>query len=163
MIRFTTNLCSMKKIIIVTLFTAVTAFGFSQSTYKQAMGIKLPGGYSITYKKFLTQNNNIEAQATVWNKGFRVSGLYEFNFYNLNVDGLAWFAGPGVHVGFWKNAYQKDYNSKADLGIDGILGLDYKFANIPINVSVDWQPSVTLAGSAGFTPAYGGVAVRYTF
>ncbi|MEP7320189.1 MAG: hypothetical protein ABI921_15640 [Panacibacter sp.] len=153
----------MKKIITVTLFISITAIGLAQSSYKQAIGIKLPGGYSVTYKKFLTSTNNIEAQATAWNKGFRISGLYEFNFYNLNAEGLAWFVGPGAHIGFWKNQYKADYNSNADIGIDGILGLDYKFSNIPINVSVDWQPSITLAGSTGFTPAYGGVAVRYTF
>jgi hypothetical protein len=134
------------------------------SAYKQAIGIKFPGGLSLTYKKFVTDTHSIEGQLTSWNKGFRMAGLYEFNFYTFNdVEGLAWFVGPGVHVGFWKDQYSKDYNSYADLGIDGIIGLDYKFKNIPINVSADWEPAVTLVGSAGFTPAYGGLAVRYTF
>ena len=153
----------MKKIIIATLFIVCSKMVFAQAPYNQAIGLKVPGGFSITYKKFLTATNNIEAQATLWHKGFRVSGLYEFNFYNLNVDGLAWFVGPGAHIGFWKTEFKNDYNSNADLGIDGILGLDYKFTNAPINVSLDWQPSITLAGSAGFSPAYGGLAVRYTF
>jgi hypothetical protein len=78
-----------------------------------------------------------------------MSGLYEFNFYSFNnVEGLAWFVGPGVHLGFWKDQYQKDYNSKADFGIDGIIGLDYKFRGVPINVSLDWEPSITLVGTA---------------
>ena len=156
----------MKKILIVTLLISCTKLSFAQtnSMYHQAIGIKVPGGFSVTYKKFLTQTHNIEAQATIWNKGFRLSGLYEFNFYSFDkVEGLAWFVGPGAHIGFWKQTYQKDYNSKADFGIDGIIGLDYKFKDVPVNVSLDWQPSVTLVGSAGFTPAYGGIAVRYTF
>ncbi len=154
----------MKKIVISFLFVVLVICVQAQSTYKQAAGVKFPGGLSFTYKKFITEENNIEAQFTTWNKGLRVSGLYEFNFYSFNtVPGLAWFTGPGVHIGFWKDEFQKDYNSKADVGIDGIIGFDYKFDKIPLNMSVDWQPSITLAGTTGFTPAYGGVAVRYTF
>ncbi len=134
------------------------------STYKQAIGVKFPGGFSVTYKKFVTDTHSIEGQATVWNKGFRVSGLYEFNYFSFNnVEGLAWFVGPGAHIGFWKDEYSKDYNSKVDVGIDGIIGLDYKFKGIPINASVDWQPAFTLVGTAGFSPVYGGIAVRYVF
>jgi len=134
------------------------------TSYKQALGLKFPLGFSVTYKKFVTNNNNIEGQLTYWKKGFRIAGLYEFNFFTFpSVPNLSWFVGPGAHVGFWKDQYQKTYNSKADLGIDGIIGLDYKFENIPINVSVDWQPAVTLVGTAGVTPSFGGLAIRYTF
>lgn len=158
-----------------TLLAATIAFLFVQAhtqsveieqgtSYKQAIGLKFPLGFSVTYKNFVTNTHSVEAQLTSWNKGFRVAGLYEFNFFSFpSVPSLAWFVGPGVHAGFWKEQYSKTYNSKADLGIDGILGLDYKFDKIPINVSLDWQPAVTLVGSAGFTPAYGGLAVRYTF
>lgn len=136
--------------------------GPAGTEYNQAIGIKFPGGLSLTYKKFVTDTRNIELQLTSWNQGFRVSGLYEFNYYTFNsVEGLAWFVGPGVHIGLWKEQYSKDYNSYADLGIDGIIGLDYKFKNIPINASIDWEPAVTLVGTAGFTPAYGGLAIRY--
>lgn len=136
----------------------------AQLTYNRAVGIKAGGGISVTYKKFVSANNKLEAQTTLWNKGFRVSGLYEFHFYHFSqVEGLAIFAGPGAHIGFWKSQYQKDYNSKAEFGIDGIIGLDYKFNKLPINASFDWQPAVTVVGEAGFSPSFGGIAVRYTF
>jgi len=154
----------MRTLFILMIIITCSGVLHAQSTYNRAIGIKAGGGISATYKKFISETNNLEAQVTVWNKGYRVSGLYEFNFYSFKtVPGLAWFVGPGVHLGFWKDNYQKDYSSRADLGIDGIIGLDYKFDKIPINVSVDWQPSVTLVGTAAFTPSYGGVAVRYTF
>lgn len=154
----------MKKTTIITLLVFITSASFAQSSYRRALGVKFPGGFSVTYKTFVTNTNDIEAQVTVWNKGFRTSGLYEFNFYSFtSAPNLSWFVGPGAHVGFWKTQYQKNYNSSVDLGIDGIIGLDYKFEKAPINVSIDWQPSITLAGNTGFTPAYGGFAVRYTF
>src|SRR5581483_4294134 len=94
--------CKMKKLFAVALFILCVKFSFAQtdqsSTYHQALGIKFPVGFSVTYKKFVTQSNNLEGQVTTGNKGFRVSGLYEFNFYSFNnVEGLAWFVGPGVH------------------------------------------------------------------
>jgi hypothetical protein len=157
----------MKKftwVFMVLLFSARLNAQLNGPAYSQAIGIKFPGGLSLTYKKFVTSTHSTEAQVTSWNKGFRVAGLYEFNFYSFNdVEGLAWFVGPGAHIGFWKNQDGKSYSSQAELGVDGIIGLDYKFKNIPINASVDWQPAVTLAGTAGFTPAYGGLAIRYTF
>jgi hypothetical protein len=154
----------MRKILVAALFIICSKVSFAQSVYNRAIGLKVPGGFSVTYKKFITPVNNIEAQATISNKGFRVSGLYEFNFYSFDdVAGLSWFAGPGAHIGFWKNSDEKNNSSKADIGVDGIIGLDYKFNDAPINISLDWQPSVTLVGSTGFTPVYGGIAVRYTF
>lgn len=136
----------------------------SGSSYKQALGIKFPLGISATYKKFVTNNNSFEAVATFWKKGFRAAAFYEFNFYSFeDVPNLSWFVGPGVHAGAWREEYSKIFDNKLDIGIDGIIGFDYKFDNVPINVSVDWQPAVTVVGSAGFTPSYGGIGVRYTF
>lgn len=149
-------------LLLATLFFTTTAH--AQAPYNRALGIKFPGGLSVTYKKFISDTHNLEAQFTAWHKGVRVAGLYEFNFYSFeNVPELSWFVGGGAHVGFWKSTYQKTYNSQADIGVDGIIGLDYKFKDLPINVSADWQPAVALIGNVGFTPVFGGLAVRYTF
>lgn len=150
--------------LLTTILFATTAY--AQAPYDRALGVKFPGGLSLTYKKFVADTRNLEAQFTAWHQGFRVAGLYEFNFYVFDkVPELSWFVGPGAHIGFWKpeDDTTKNYNSHADVGIDGIIGLDYKFKNAPINVSIDWQPTVTLIGNAGFTPVFGGIAVRYTF
>ncbi len=155
---------TMKRAISTASFLIIFFNLSAQAPYNRALGIKFPGGLSLTYKKFVSDQNNAEALLTIANKGFRLTGLYEFNFYSFQkIPNLSWFVGPGAHIGLWKAEFEKDYGSKTDLGVDGILGLDYKFNNIPLNVSVDWQPSVTLVGSAGFAPAYGGVGVRYTF
>lgn len=148
-------------LLIVTICTKAV---HAQAPYDHAIGLKFPGGVSVSYKTFIADTRNIEAEFTAWHQGFRVAGLYEFNFYSFpNVRELSWFVGPGAHIGFWKNQEDKNYSSQADIGIDGIIGLDYKFKNVPINVSVDWQPAITVIGDAGFTPVFGGIGVRYTF
>jgi hypothetical protein len=156
----------MKKYLaaFVLLFLVYSASAQESQTYNRAIGIKFPAGFAITYKQFVTDRNNVEGEAMFWSNGFRAVGLYEFNFDIEGVDGLRWYVGPGAHIGFWNHNYQqrKDISS-AGFGIDGVLGLDYKLADYPINVSVDWQPAVDLVGSSGFTPAYGGIGIRYTF
>lgn len=134
------------------------------TTYDRAIGIKFPGGFAISYKQFLKQNQNIEAEAMFINNGFRAVGLYEWNWDIQGIDGLRWYVGPGAHIGFWNNdGSKKSNNSSAGIGIDGVIGLDYKFSDLPINISLDWQPSVDVIGSTGTGLGYGGIGVRYTF
>jgi hypothetical protein len=122
--------------------------------YQAALGAKISGGVAVSYKKFVANTKAIEAQSMFFSQGIRIVGLYEFHFYNIpGVDGLAWYAGPGIHAGF--------YLKSADLGIDGVIGLDYKIKNIPINISLDWQPSYSILGGAGLLPQFGGLAIRY--
>jgi hypothetical protein len=153
----------MKKYLLISFLVITSHSLFAQSSYNQAIGLKFPGGFSVSYKKFVADTKNIEANATIWNQGLRVTGLYEFNFDLEGVEGLRWFVGPGAHIGVWNNKHKNEYNTNADLGIDGIIGLDYKFRDYPINLSLDWQPSITILGNTGFIPSLAGLGVRYTF
>jgi hypothetical protein len=44
-----------------------------------------------------------------------------------------------------------------------VLGLDYKFANIPLNLSLDWKPELNLVSDINFEPAAVGFTARFTF
>lgn len=160
------NNFSMKKFLsaVIMFFLVYSVSAQGGQTYNRAIGIKFPAGFAITYKQFVTDKNNVEGEAMFWSNGFRAVGLYEFNFDIPGIDGLRWYVGPGAHVGFWNHNYKEEKHvSSAGIGIDGVLGLDYKFADYPINISLDWQPAVDIVGSSGFTPAYGGIGIRYTF
>lgn len=150
---------------LFTFFCCMTAaISFSQTNYDRGIGLKFPGGLAVTYKDMLRNNKAWEAQAMFWDKGARFVALYEFHFYNLdNAGRIAWYVGPGAHIGFYKSKFQESYNSSADIGIDGVIGLDYKIKNVPINLSLDWQPSISVVGKSTASPALGGLAVRYTF
>ena len=153
----------MRRFLILLVALFCTTVLYAQTNYKRAIGVKVFTSISATYKQFLTEKNNVEAELTMWREGYRVSGLYELNFYSFkSVEGLAWFIGPGAHVGVSKDDASKDGNSLFNFGLDGIIGFDYKFNKIPVNVSIDWQPSVNLVGVSEF-PSLGGIAVRYTF
>jgi len=153
----------MKRILLAAsiLFTTVCHAQKTQTTlatggpeYQTALGAKISGGAAVSYKQFVANTKAIEAQSMFFTRGIRLVGLYEFHFYNIQgVDGLAWYVGPGIHAGF--------YRKSADLGIDGVIGIDYKIKDIPINLSLDWQPSYSIFGNAGLLPQFGGLAIRY--
>ncbi|WP_447641897.1 MULTISPECIES: hypothetical protein [Chitinophagaceae] len=154
----------MKNFFVVLMFLLSSHTVFGQSNYDQALGIRAIGGFTISYKNYFGNQNNMELQAAIWTHGTRFAGLYEFNHPVADINGLNFILGPGVHLGFWNGKY-KDQHSDAgtEFGIDGIIGLDYGFSKIPINISVDWQPSIILAGGSDFTPNLGGIGIRYTF
>lgn len=133
----------------------------SGQSYTTAVGVKFyPGAISV--KHFLNNDNKaIEGLGYFWSKGFRVTGLYEIHADINSVSGLKWYVGPGAHLG----SYGSKYGGGGSFGVDGVLGLDYKFDDVPINISLDWQPSFEFLSNGyenGFAGNFGGLAIRYT-
>ena len=164
----------MKKIItmasIFLLIAGMSAQAQNESSsYKTALGIKIWGdGGGISLKHFVSENRALEGIGYFWNRGARITGLYEFHFDFEGAPGLKWYVGPGAHIGFYNNSYyDKNYydgnGSGSYIGIDGVLGLDYKFTGAPINLSLDWQPSFEFGVNRGFINSWGGLGIRYTF
>jgi hypothetical protein len=154
----------MKKVIsIVTLFL-ITATSFAQdintsSSYKTAVGVKVYPG-AITVKHFLNDHAAVEGIGYFYN-GFKLTGLYELHGNINGLEGLKWYIGPGAHIGF-DNVNNDNSNNGIAVGIDGIIGLDYKITGAPINISFDWQPSFNFITDSYFK-GYGGLAFRFTF
>src|SRR3978361_1471563 len=68
--------------------------------YTNAIGVKLLDGGGITYKHFLDDKNAIEGIGFFWNRGTRITGLYEIHHTINGVAGLKWYIGTGSHDGF---------------------------------------------------------------
>lgn len=152
-----------KVLVLVVVLFSVTCLKAQE--YRTALGVKFwPGG--ITIKHFVRDNRAIEGIAYFWNHGFRFTGLYEIHGDINGAAGLKWYVGPGAHIGAYNHSWVRDGHVYADgdmsLGIDGVLGLDYKFSDVPINLSLDIQPSFELLSHTYFS-AWGGLAIRYTF
>jgi hypothetical protein len=143
--------------------STVKAQDFNKSsTYTTALGVKFYPG-AISLKHFVDNTVALEGIGSFWDYGFRVTGLYEFHYDIRDVQGLKWYIGPGVHVGFYNNL--DNHGGATSFGIDGVLGLDYKFTGAPINMSLDWQPSFEFGNNFnnGFAGNWGGLGIRYTF
>lgn len=148
-------------IIFASLFVFQTSFAQHNtgSSYKTALGVKVWDGGGITLKHFVAPNAALEGIGYFWNQGARITGLYEIYGPISGAAGLKWYIGPGAHIGF----YNTRYGGGSYAGIDGVLGLDYKFSGAPINMSLDWQPSFEFGTNRGFAGSWGGLGIRYTF
>jgi len=154
------------------LFTVLALFTISRSSaqsmgssYQTALGVKFwPGAISI--KHFVQDNAALEGLANFWDHGFRFTGLYEIHGDINGAPGLKWYVGPGAHVGWYNGGWvHNDYyynDGGFSLGIDGVLGLDYKINGAPIALSLDINPFLELAHHT-YVDVWGGLGVRFTF
>lgn len=138
---------------------SLSSQGQEKNSYNTAIGVKFyPTG--VTLKHFVKKESQaLDFIGYFWQKGTRITGLYEFHFDLGNSGNFKWYVGPGAHVGFYSDKY---FGGGTTIGIDGVLGLDYKFKKAPINLSLDWQPSIEFGDFEGFSAGWGGLAVRYT-
>lgn len=151
------------------MLTSSTA---SAQEYKTAVGARLGYPLSASLKYFLNDNGHaLEGYVGTrgWGYGRFVNVSVAYQIHNRldieGLEGLYWYYGGGAAVFFWNydNAFvfDDDYSSTA-FGIQGYLGLDYAFDDVPINLSVDWVPTFSLNGySRGFGGGYGSLSVRY--
>lgn len=152
-------------LLLMTITLSVSAQQNLGPDYRTALGVKVYPG-AITVKHFLKETAAVEGLGYLSSDGFRVTGLYEIHQPLGNVPGLKWYVGGGAHLGVWSNAWRDKYPDRPDglaIGVDGILGLDYKIQGAPLDLSFDWQPSFNLIGYNYFEGGWGGLAVRYTF
>lgn len=155
--------------------------GGGQSGYKTGIGLR--GGFEggITVKHFIKSGRAIEGiLSRGWGYGgMRITGLYEIHKPFPGAKGLDWFYGVGAHIGFYDEGY---YNFKCDkdgywykgnwypgdcrgtyttIGIDGILGLEYQFAEIPFTIGLDIKPYFDFVGRSNHY-GDGAFSIRYT-
>ncbi|HLR36598.1 MAG TPA: hypothetical protein VK084_01025 [Chitinophagaceae bacterium] len=157
----------MKKSLLVLAVAVFSIFAFSKHSDAQAMGhdyrlglgVKVGywGGAAIDAKYFFRSDRAIEGILGFGSDWFTITGLYEFHGPISGAPGLKWYAGPGAHIGFWNSGYHDA--DGAFFGIDGVLGLDYKFNNAPIDLSIDIQPAISIP-NGGFD-LWGGLGIRF--
>ena len=64
----------------------------------------------------------------------------------------------GVNIGSWDH-----HEGKFTFGINGIVGLEYKVASIPLAFSLDYKPNLNVIGKTGFHAADFGLGIKVTF
>jgi hypothetical protein len=159
----------MKKSILTVLISLLTVVATAQN-YNKAIGVR--GGYfnGLTYKQFFNEKFALEGLFTFRYYGMHLTGLLEFHNDISEVEGLRWYLGGGAHVGTYRYFYYDKHNvygyrSALYTGFDGILGIEYTFDFIPINLSLDWKPTFNFSAYdyAFFGYDSGAFSIRYTF
>ena len=147
-------------VICVLLLTASSCINrLSAQDYKLAMGIRFSSASptlsnSISVKYFMDETNAVEGLISFGTR-FGIGGLYEHHQLVGGTPGFTWYWGIGGYAGW------QDGNTY--LGPTGAIGLDYKFANAPLNLSMDWKPELDILPNINFVPDAFGITARYTF
>ncbi len=144
--------------------------------FQWAVGARVGFPFAFSAKYFLNESDAVEGIL-----GFSpysgygstsVAGAWQRHIdLDLDeIDGLRWYAGAGASIHFWnyRNNFLRDLDGEryasTSLGVSGYLGLQYVFEDLPVEVTVDWRPTILLGNTlrSAFGAGYGGVALRYT-
>lgn len=149
----------MKKLIIaVALLIGIGSITTLQAQdYKMGLGVRLSSAQpvvnnSVSFKYFLNEKAAVEG-LLCFGDPVALGALFELH-NPLGTPGLKWYYGGGGYIGF---------GGKSNVGAQGVVGLDYKFNNIPLNLSLDWKPELNIVSSINFEPAAFGFTGRFTF
>ena len=150
----------MRKIPLMLCLVFFTALfnRLSAQDYKLAMGLRLSSpsptiSSAVSVKYFFNDRAAIEGLVSFGSK-FGIGGLFEVQQLIGGVPGLNWFYGAGAYIGF--------QYSEVFTGPMGVIGLDYKFDNAPINLSLDWKPELDISPIINFVPDAFALSVRFT-
>lgn len=163
----------MSRLVFLLLFWVMGYVHAQTPGFTFSLGVRGGEPLGITAKYFISDLHAVEGIVSFWPWGPGITGLYEIHAAAFDVEGLFLYYGGGAHVrqfrgGRWGNRihtsdFRYTYRGAA-IGIDAIVGMEYKLPPIPITISLDLKPMIefTTAGKAflGMDP---GLSVRYVF
>ncbi len=135
------------------------------STYTQAIGGRFGVANGITYKHFINEGHAIDGILNFQGNRsftiFKLLGLYEIHqpIQFVDVEGLQWYYGFGGGLGRYR--YKDTDSSGLAWSFDGAIGVDYKIPTAPINLSLDWKPTMELTPESGLRFDGFGLSIRF--
>ena len=156
----------MKKFALTLLFAVCLLFAGNAQDYRTGIGFRAGFSSGLTVKHFVTPKGALEGILSSRWGGLEITGLYEIHNRAFDTDRLNWYFGFGAHIGFWngkKVPWSETDDQYTVVGVDGILGLEYNFEEVPINLSIDWKPELNFYGYEGFWADGGALSIRYIF
>ncbi|MBP6687022.1 MAG: hypothetical protein KA160_04115 [Lacibacter sp.] len=148
----------IQKNILTVFVLLIVAVNCSFAQYRHQAGVRLGSADQVvstgfTYRYHFNNGKAIEAIVNLRDP-ISVGALYEIFKPIAAVPNLQWYYGGGAFVGF---------TGFDNFGIAGIAGVDYQFNEVPINLSIDWKPELTLIEGVQFRASTVAVSVRFSF
>jgi len=154
----------MKKFLLSLTLCVSSILYINAQDYENSLGLRAGLSTGISFKHFFSSTDAAEGILSMRYGGFCITGLYERHQSAFKTDGLYFYYGGGAHLGFYDSHPWKDPDDSVTLiGIDGIIGLEYIFEEIPFNISLDWKPAINLGGYTNFLADELALSFRYIF
>lgn len=164
---------TFKNCTLIFFFSLLFSSAFAQhrgtGPYTAAIGLRGGFLYGISYKQFLNARGAIEAiLGTRW-QGYSLTGLFEYQKETKFSEDLDWYVGFGAHAGTYEERYfltnvAKKNSSKSvvAIGVDAVVGAEYKVVKVPVTFGLDFKPFMDLVnGNQNYLDA--ALTIRYTF
>jgi len=147
----------MKKLLLKFLFATVLISGTFFAANAQEFGVRfgdVSGGNIAIDAVFSTYSIDRIHTDISFGHGVAVDVLWDFIYRPLGDEALNWYAGVGPYVWFY-DPFQ--------LGAVGEIGVEYLFDAIPVSLSADWRPAVSVIEETDFHAGGFGLNIRYIF
>lgn len=138
------------------LLAANPAFAYNNHRYTGKTGIGVGGGATgagLSLKHFLTDEMAVQGVIGSWGEwgngglGLTADYLYEMPvLLDTQLGDLAWNVGPGLGLGVYAPT-----NSVA-LTATGVVGLELAFGPIPLDLVVEYRPTLVFVPEVYFDP-----------
>ena len=149
----------MKKTTLLFAIIFMAAAATQAQTYETAVGAKFYTGNGsvggINIRHSTSEHTALEGSLLFYSGGIGLEGLYQYQGYVEGVEGLQYFVGGGGLLGFGTN-----HNSETLFALRLTGGVDYKFADAPISVSLGLDPFFQLSPGTGSDLRLG-IGLRY--
>jgi hypothetical protein len=156
----------MKKIpFFLFAFLCLATVSVSAQTYETALGAKFYTGEGIggiNVRHSTAPNTALEGSLLFFADRIGLEGLYEYQAPINGAPGLQYFVGGGAMLAFRTGGrrFADDHDNSVDFALRLTGGVDYKFTNAPIDISLGLDPFFYLTPSTGSDLALG-IGLRY--
>ena len=156
----------MKKVsFLLFAFICLAVAAANAQTYQTALGAKFYSGSGsiggVNVRHSTAVNTALEGSLLFYDGGIGIEGLYEYQAPINGAEGLQYFVGGGAMIGFGTGPrYRDEYNNSTTFALRLTGGVDYKFADAPIDISLGLDPFFYLAPYTGSNLALG-IGLRY--
>lgn len=152
----------MKKKIFAALLLALPLAGLQSASaqeYNTAVSVNLGADMGFGFKHFLGERSAIEAQFgyNIPCNGVMLSAVYQYHVPLAT--GFSLYAGGGLNIGALHLG--KHQSSDFAIGLDPTVGFEYKFADAPIALALDYKPNINFTPHSQWDLA--AFKIRYTF
>ncbi len=148
-----------KTTLFIFAFICLAVAGANAQEYQTAVGAKFYTGNGsiggVNIRHSTAEHTALEGSLLFFSGGIGFEGLYEYQAPIAGAEGLQYFVGGGGMLGFGTGR-----NSSTTFALRLTGGIDYKFADAPIDVSLGFDPFFYLAPSTGSNLALG-IGLRY--
>ncbi len=154
----------MKAIIIITIIFLSALTGLQAQEKKNAISGRIGLSSGITYQHMVDEFRGYKGMMSFRDGGIQITALIE-NYRPLYLkftDKMYYYTGMGAHIGFtrwppkrglYPNPFQT-YNGSGHfapvIGLDAIVGIEYRLDRIPLTFSLDAKPFFELFGQTIF-------------